>query len=76
LNFNYNFNNFNNFDNFNNQNYRNRMIHIINILNCHLRDIEILKIAIFEKLNDWIIYGLKNENDTINNCIKDIKYCV
>ena len=52
------------------------MIYLNNVLNCHLRDIEIFKIAIFQKLNDWIIYGLKNENDIINNCIKEIKYCV
>lgn len=52
------------------------MIYLNNVLNCHLRDIEIFKIAIFQKLNDWIIYGLKNENDIINNCLKEIKYCV
>lgn len=45
-------------------------------MNVHLKDIEMIKIALFEKLNDWIIYGLKTENDLINECIKDIKNCV
>ena len=52
------------------------MIHLENVLNCHLKDIEILKIGLFEKLNDWIIFGLKHENDLINNTLKDIKFSI
>ena len=52
------------------------MIHLECLMNCHLRDIEILKIGLFEKLNDYIIFGLKNENDLINTNLDDLKNCI
>jgi len=32
--------------------------------------------GLFEKLNDWIIFGLKKENDVINESLKEIKNCI
>ncbi len=32
--------------------------------------------GLFEKLNDWIIFGLKKENDVINQSLKEIQNCV
>mgnify|MGYP006901758861 CR=1 FL=1 len=48
------------------QKTKNRLVLLENMLNSSLREIEYLKISLYAKLDDWIIYGLKNENDAIN----------
>jgi hypothetical protein len=42
-------------------------------LNSYLLEMEYFKNILYIKLDDWIVYGLKNENDIINETIDSIK---
>ena len=53
--------------------FRNRLILILNVLSTYLKELEYFKNILYVKLDDWIVYGLKNENDVINECIDSIK---
>jgi hypothetical protein len=46
------------------------------MLNVTLREIEYYEIGLYARLDDWIIFGLKNENQIINQKIDEIKDCV
>ena len=46
------------------------------MLNSQLREIDYQNQAIKAKLDDWIIFGLKTENDIINGCLEDIRKAV
>ena len=42
-------------------------------MNTSLKEIEYLKISLYARLDDWIIFSLKKENDVINQSLKEIK---
>ena len=37
---------------------------------------EYFKNCLYTRLDDWIVYGLKNENSVINNSLNEIKYFI
>ena len=52
---------------------RDRLILLENMMNTSLKEIEYLKISLYARLDDWIIFSLKKENDVINQSLKEIK---
>ena len=52
---------------------RDRLILLEKMMNTSLKEIEYLKISLYARLDDWIIFSLKKENDVINQSLKEIK---
>lgn len=52
---------------------RNAIIRSINLKNClisRIKEIRILAKSLYNRMDDWIIFGIKRENETIYDAIK------